>query len=99
MYIWIALAVAVYGLAEIFMKTLIGRSSYYTEESAARFAPVEGLLLIVCAFAVILISISGEGKALPEIARIAGLAVLLVAAVSEIVLGPRMLTKRPDLHI
>ena len=99
MYLWIALAIALYGFAEIFTKNLIGRSSNYTEESVACFAPVEGVILIVCAFAVVLISVSGEGKALPELARIAGLAVLLVGAVSEIVLGQRMLKKRPDLHI
>ena len=55
MYLWIALAIALYGFAEIFTKNLIGRSSYYTEDSVARFAPVEGLILIVCAFAVVVI--------------------------------------------
>ena len=96
---WIALFIAIYGLAEIFMKTLIGRSANYTEESVSRFAPVEGLLLIGCAFAVFVISISGAGKALPEFIRFVGLVVLLVCAVLEIVLGQRILKKRSDMHM
>ena len=96
MITWIALFIAIYGLAEIFMHTLIGRTGFYTEESAERFAPIEGILLIVCAMALFVISISGKGKPWPEAARIAGLVTLLSGAVLELFLGQKMLVKRPD---
>ena len=99
MFTVLAALIAVYGLAEIFTKKLIGRSGTYTEESVARYAPIEGLLLIVCGFAVFVISISGEGGIWPETARMIALIVLLLGAVADIVMGNTMLEKAPDYRL
>ena len=90
----VAILIAAYALLEIFSKKLLGRGDVYTRESAERFAPIEGCLLMMVAIGIYVVSMAGEGSTLPAWTRPAGLIVLACGAIADLIIGQKMLVKR-----
>ncbi len=84
------------GLYQIITKKAVGkeRQAVYTEESLRAYAPYEGLTVILSAFGLVALVLSGEGKPFPGWVMFAGFGLLIVSVILLWYFGKKLLVRK-----